>query len=87
MHLNHNCLQSLNGIQQFLQLEELFIKFNYISTIEELYKISNRFSLKILNVKGNPIEKHQKCNKTYMQSLFFNLAEFNDEFIQNPKKK
>lgn len=39
--LNHNCLTSLDGIEQFRNLRSLQVNFNKIRSIDELLKIAN----------------------------------------------
>ncbi|KAL4453752.1 hypothetical protein ABPG74_009648 [Tetrahymena malaccensis] len=83
LYLNHNQIESLKGIEQFVNLEELHIKFNYISSLEELERIKNKQYLTTLNLKGNPVEKNSKCCFDFLISTFPNLNELNENVRYN----
>lgn len=54
LSLNHNHLTSLNGIEQFRNLEVLNLNFNRIGSRSELLKLASPHLLQELNVRGNP---------------------------------
>ncbi|KAL4498006.1 hypothetical protein ABPG72_014863 [Tetrahymena utriculariae] len=83
LFLNHNQIESLKGLEQFVNLEELHIKFNYISSLDELERIKNNQYLSILNLKGNPVEKNSKCCFDFLISTFPNLNELNENVRYN----
>ncbi len=66
LYLNHNALNSLKGIEQFRCLQSLHVKYNYINDFDDLHKISNKQSLLVLNVAGNPLEKDKRCNAEFL---------------------
>ena len=70
LYLNHNLLQSLDGIQQFTNLNILSLKFNLIVEADELMKIANKTQLKSLNLIGNPVERDERCTFTYFVTYF-----------------
>lgn len=70
LYLNHNNISSLNGIQQFINLKVLSLKFNLISKMEDILMIPNKSKLQHLNVKGNPVEKLSSCTITNLHPYF-----------------
>jgi hypothetical protein len=54
LHLSHNKLVSLDGIQQFKNITHLSLSYNLIKDHEELDHVVNREALVELNIKGNP---------------------------------
>lgn len=70
LYLNHNLIESLDGIQQFFNLQILSLKFNMIVDVEEILKILNKKQLRSLNLIGNPAEKDPRCSYTYFQGFF-----------------
>ena len=70
LYLNHNLIESLDGIQQFFNLKILSLKFNVISSPQEFLKVPNKKQLRSLNVIGNPVEKNSKCTYTYFLDIF-----------------
>lgn len=56
LYLDHNLLLTLNGIQQFQNLEIFSFNFNCISSFGELGKVKNKFMVKELGFIGNPME-------------------------------
>jgi hypothetical protein len=57
LYLSNNNLHSLNGIQQFQNLEMLSVSNNNIVFLEELYYLINLKNLKKLQLIGNPVTK------------------------------
>lgn len=55
LYLDNNLLVSLNGIQQFQNLEVLSFNFNHIQLFGELEKVNNKFFMKKLSFIGNPL--------------------------------
>jgi Leucine-rich repeat (LRR) protein len=55
LYIDNNLLVSLNGIQQFQNLEVLSFNFNHIELFGELYKVGNKFFMKKLSFIGNPL--------------------------------
>ena len=58
LHLSHNKISSLSGIQQFKGITHLSLSFNNIKDWEQLLKLENKDALLELNVKGNPFTAH-----------------------------
>ena len=54
LSLNHNLLQTLDGIEQFKNIKILHLNFNRLDSWNELLKISNPQHLQELSIKGNP---------------------------------
>eukprot|EP00937_MAST-01D_sp_MAST-1D-sp2_P002040 g2040.t1 len=53
--LSHNCLRSLDGLQQFAALRTLSLADNVIEDLRELRPLRELHELRALNVDGNPI--------------------------------
>jgi len=51
-----------------------------------VYKIFDKKLILSLNIQGNPIEKHPKANFEFLNSIFFNLQEFNGIIHKKIKK-
>jgi len=54
LHLSHNKIVSLDGIQQFKNITHLSLSYNMIKDHEELNNVVNKEALVELNIKGNP---------------------------------
>lgn len=94
MHLNHNLIENLSGIEQFKYLRVLELKFNQIKEINELTKIANPHNLTNLNLMGNPIEKDYRFSfetfsKTFIkyEFLFYIIKEFESLIFLNGKTR
>lgn len=71
-------LASLNGIQQFQNLEVLSFNFNHVKLFGELYKVSNKFFMKQLSFIGNPLEWDLRAKYDYITvNIFVNLESLN----------
>jgi hypothetical protein len=58
LHLSHNRLQSLEGLQQFGNLTHLSVAHNNLKGVEELVKVKHPQALVVLAVEGNPCALH-----------------------------
>lgn len=58
LHISHNKISTLDGIEQFQLLEQLSLSYNRIEDLSEFYKVSNRHRIKELSVRGNPLTSH-----------------------------
>ena len=79
LHLSHNKIISLDGIEQFQGLEQLSLSYNRIEQLQEFYKVNNRYKLKEISVRGNPIEHHP--NHTYFIAETFPAVQRIDDLI------
>lgn len=74
LYLDSNNLFTLNGIEQFVNLEIFSFCWNCIDNFNELNKIKNAFFLRKICFEGNPIETHEKARFDYLKThLFKNL--------------
>ena len=82
--LNHNCLVSLDGIEQFTNLRSLQVNFNKIRSPGELAKIRNPHLIRELSFKGNPNLEFQSQDQLteWAISVFPNVALLNGKQIQ-----
>ena len=55
LSLNYNNLSTLEGIEAFTNLKNLYINYNKISQFTELLRIPNKAALVKLGVQGNSI--------------------------------
>eukprot|EP01017_Pseudomicrothorax_dubius_P027667 TRINITY_DN3222_c0_g1_i1.p1 TRINITY_DN3222_c0_g1~~TRINITY_DN3222_c0_g1_i1.p1 ORF type:complete len:387 (-),score=50.46 TRINITY_DN3222_c0_g1_i1:141-1301(-) len=81
LQLNHNLLETLRGIEQFVCLESFSVKFNYIRDVEEFARITNRSTLVSLNIVGNPCESSPTCTFEYFTRMFPRLQVFNEALM------
>jgi hypothetical protein len=81
LHLSHNKLSSLEGIEQFHSLESLSLAFNKIPSLQELTRIPRPPKLTHLNIYGNPLTRHPNHLRTLI-TLFPDLKKIDDLDIQ-----
>jgi hypothetical protein len=79
---------SLNGIQQFQNLETLSFNFNNILLFTELNRINNKFFIKEISFIGNPLEWDLRANYNFIAiNLFPNLLSLNSVCRKRTKMK
>lgn len=66
LYLDSNNLLTLNGIEQFLNLEIFSFCWNSVGLFSELYKIKNGFFLKRICFIGNPLEYDERARFEYL---------------------
>ena len=76
LFLNHNLIDSLSGIEQFITLRVFHIKFNFIQNLTEFLRIPNKNLLISLNFIGNPAENQLSEFPNFLNN-FINLRSFN----------
>jgi len=62
LYLSNNKILKLNGIENFTNLTNFSISYNYIEDFNELIKISNPSQIQSLSVKGNLFNKNPQAN-------------------------
>ena len=77
LHLSHNKISCLTGIDQFKNLESLSLIFNKILKIDELFKINRPPKLTNLNVYGNPFTRNPNYLKILI-TIFPTLTKIDD---------
>jgi len=82
LHLSHNRLEKLDGLQQFGSLTHLSIAHNHIKDIDELSKVKNPTVLNVLAVEGNPFALHPNL-KPIVLKAFPKLVELDGERIND----
>lgn len=76
LFLNHNLIDSLSGLEQFINLRVFHIKFNFIQNLTEFLRIPNKNLLISLNFIGNPAENQLSDYPNFLNN-FINLRSFN----------
>ena len=76
LFLNHNLIDSLSGLEQFISLRVFHIKFNFIQNLTEFLRIPNKNLLISLNFIGNPAENRLSDYPNFLNN-FINLRSFN----------
>ena len=77
LHLSHNKISTLRGIEQFQSLESVSLAFNKIPHIDELYRIPRPPKITNLNIYGNPLTKHPNHLRILM-TIFPDLKKIDD---------
>lgn len=85
LYLSHNKLSSLDGIEQFQNLEHLSLSYNRIEELEEFYKVNNSYRLKEISIRGNPLERHP--NHVYFLVDTFPSVVRVDDFVIEPEDR
>ena len=86
LHLSHNRIENLDGIEEFLKLNYVSLGYNKIKNWKELMKITNKNDIQEIIVNGNPLD----LNPNYMFNLydnFPNITKIDDTLITNEDKK
>lgn len=86
LHLSHNKIVSLDGIEQFQSLEQLSLSYNRIEGLQEFYKVNNRYRLKELSVRGNPLEHHPNYIYSLVE-IFPSVVRIDDLTIDHEDRK
>ncbi|CAD8113452.1 unnamed protein product [Paramecium sonneborni] len=69
--LSHNCIQHLDGIDQFVQLTTLSLHHNLIQSVNELNKIKQPHLLKLLNIHHNPFTVNPTYSTVILQKFCY----------------
>lgn len=81
INMNHNLIESLNGIPKFETLFELNIANNCFVNFEEISGLSILQSLRSLLISGNPLSFHPKHRSLISSNLHINAL--NEKFMLN----
>lgn len=81
INLNHNLIESLNGISKLEVLLELNLANNCFVDHKDINSLSIFQSLRCLQLSGNPLSFHQKHRDLTSSCLHINAA--NEKFILN----
>ncbi|KAL4455355.1 hypothetical protein ABPG74_012507 [Tetrahymena malaccensis] len=77
VHLSHNKISSLKGIQQFKNLQGLSVSHNLLADWTELLNIEHRSQIQFLRVRRNPLCKNPNYHSKLLEA-FQNLEKLDD---------
>lgn len=85
LHLSHNKIVSLEGIQSLPQLKSLSVGFNRIPSLKEFLRIQNKSKLHRLRITFNPLCKNPNYRRQFLVA-FPNLEQLDDLYTPRDLK-